>query len=354
MTTIVLQLCRPQRRELIRMGRKSGDPDTANRFTAVAKLASAARPSKSHVARELDVAVSTVVRAAQRYVAGGVESLYDQRIGNGRARKVDERLHDAVSAALHQTPQDRGWERPTWTRELLCLEIQARGFPCVSTSTMGRVLSSIGARLGSPKPIVLCPWPRGRRKRVLGEIQKLEGRATIRDRVFYVDEVDVHLNPKIGRAWMPRGVQHRVVTPGKNVKHYFAGALDMRTGTLTTVEAPRKNSLLFCQLVEALAKAHPQARRLHLIVDNFIIHSSKITQAFVAKYPKVRLHFLPPYCPDHNRIERIWQDFHANVTRNHRCATMDKLLQHARAFMRDYNRRLWRNPSLRPAIQLDA
>jgi transposase len=30
------------------------------------------------------------------------------------------------------------------------------------------------------------------------------------------------------------------------------------------------------------------------------------------------LHFLPPYCPDDNRIERLWKDLHDNVTRNHK------------------------------------
>ncbi|MFP2924295.1 hypothetical protein ACLESO_03555 [Pyxidicoccus sp. 3LG] len=34
------------------------------------------------------------------------------------------------------------------------------------------------------------------------------------------------------------------------------------------------------------------------------------------------LHFLPPYCPEGNRIERLWLDLHANVTRNHRCRTL--------------------------------
>jgi hypothetical protein len=29
------------------------------------------------------------------------------------------------------------------------------------------------------------------------------------------------------------------------------------------------------------------------------------------------LHVLPPCCPDHNRIERPWQELHANVTRDH-------------------------------------
>ncbi len=80
---------------------------------------------------------------------------------------------------------------------------------------------------------------------------------------------------------------------------------------------------------------------------------SVITQRFLAKYgARVVLHFLPPYCPDHNRIERVWQDLHANVTRNHRCPTMVILLQHVRAFLRAYNLREKKNPSLRRAIVL--
>ncbi len=51
---------------------------------------------------------------------------------------------------------------------------------------------------------------------------------------------------------------------------------------------------------------------------------------------RVVLHFLAPYCPDANRIERVWQDFHANVTRNHRCTTMTKLLANARRYLDSY------------------
>ena len=54
---------------------------------------------------------------------------------------------------------------------------------------------------------------------------------------------------------------------------------------------------------------------------------------------RIVLHFLPPYCPDANRIERVWQDFHANVTRNHRCKTMNQLLDNARHYVDAY---VWR------------
>jgi transposase len=59
------------------------------------------------------------------------------------------------------------------------------------------------------------------------------------------------------------------------------------------------------------------------------------------------LHFLPPYCPDHNRIERVWLDLHANVTRNHRCKTLPALLANVRAFVLSYR---WR--AQRPQLLL--
>ncbi len=34
--------------------------------------------------------------------------------------------------------------------------------------------------------------------------------------VFYEDEVDIHLHPKIGAEWQLLGQQKRVVTPGQN------------------------------------------------------------------------------------------------------------------------------------------
>jgi transposase len=251
---------------------------------------------------------------------------------------------------LLKVPTDFGWQRPTWTRELLCLEMAKRGFPRVADCTMGRALCTIGARLTAPKPIVLCPWDRKRRERVLASLRRLADHATTTEPVFFEDEMDVHLNPKIGRDWMLPGHRRTVVTPGKNKKHFVAGALNATTRKLTWV-APTKSSDLFCKLVWKLAAEHRRARRIHLIVDNYIIHSSKKTQAFLAQFGgRVMLHFLPPYCPDDNRIERVWLDLHANVTRNHRCKSMEELMAHVVAFLRAYNRRERLNPSLRPAV----
>jgi transposase len=71
-------------------------------------------------------------------------------------------------------------------------------------------------------------------------------------------------------------------------------------------------------------------------------YKSDIVNAALAGYlrGRIELHFLPPYSPDHNRIERVWQDLHANVTRNHTCPTMVALMRAVRYYLRKRNRKL--------------
>lgn len=334
---IVPRMSRPARRHLIRLGRRSGDPDTVLRFRAVARLGTG--ESTVAVAAALDLARSTVVRAGNRFVERGVDGLYDGRRLNGWA-KVDAAFRARLVVLLRRSPEHFGWRRPTWTRELLCLQMVREGRPNVSVSTMGRTLAAIGARLGSPKPVVLCPWSRDARERRVREIRALELRAGVTQPVLYADEVDIHLNPRIGRDWMLRGEQRRVRTPGKNEKFYLAGALDVRTGRVHTTGAARKDALLFCDLLRLLAAEYPAARKIHIVLDNYGIHSARRTAAQLASLRgRVVLHFLPPYCPDANRIERVWQDLHANVTRNHRCRSMKHLLANCRSYIEAYR---WR------------
>ena len=152
---------------------------------------------------------------------------------------------------------------------------------------------------------------------------------------IYEDEVDIHLNPKIGLDWMNRGQQKEVVTPGRNQKRYLAGAMNAETGLLTVVEGHKKNSWLFIAVLDALADDYPDARRIHVILDNYRIHDSKITRLALQRYGgRIVLHFLPPYCPNENRIERLWRDLHAEVTRNHNCPTMKELMRNVRCFLR--------------------
>ena len=103
--------------------------------------------------------------------------------------------------------------------------------------------------------------------------------------MVHADEVDIHLNPKIGPDRMLPGTQRLVLTPGNNEKRYLVGAYDPANNRVVYVEGDRQ-----------------------------------------------RLHFLPPYCPNENRLERLWLDLHANVTRNHRNRTIEALLEQVHGY----------------------
>lgn len=78
---------------------------------------------------------------------------------------------------------------------------------------------------------------------------------------------------------------------------------------------------------------------IHVVLDNYTIHSSRQTRAWLSEQgQRIRLHFLPPYCPDGKRIERrVWWKMHANVTTSHRCESMPELMTEVRAWLRRFN-----------------
>ena len=86
--------------------------------------------------------------------------------------------------------------------------------------------------------------------------------------VFYEDEVDIHLNPKIGADWQLRGQQKRVVTPGQNEKYYLAGALHSGTGKVSYVGGNSKGSSLFISLLKHLKATYRRAKTIRSIMSN--------------------------------------------------------------------------------------
>ena len=55
------------------------------------------------------------------------------------------------------------------------------------------------------------------------------------------------------------------------------------------------------------------------MLDNYIIHKAGVVTRYLeSTNGRFVLHFLPPYSPNHNVIERMWKQMHGHVTRNHR------------------------------------
>jgi transposase len=335
MARMMFQIGRGVKSTLRKIRRATKDKGLALRCQIVLGAGKGRGPTA--IAEGVGCSRSTVWRVLKRFQAEGIRGLHDRREDNG-ALKLDGTFLGLLYQLVEGTPWDYGYRRSTWTRELLIRVMEQKLSVKIHLGTMSRALAQIGARRGRPKPTVHCPWKKSAKQQRLNQLQALVSKLSPQEVLFYEDEVDIHLNPKIGLDWMNRGQQKQVLTPGKNEKSYLAGAMDSRTGKLVWVGGGKKNSGLFIQLIQELLRTHKKAKTIHLILDNYRIHKSRQVAAFLAPLKgRIRLHFLPPYCPDANRIERLWKDLHDNVTRNHQCDSMIELGQEVSQYLNDRN-----------------
>ena len=264
-----------------------------------------------------------IAGCVRRYQHGGVNGL----TSDDHVQQTPWWLYLLLHFLQERTPQDFGYFRCRWTcdmlREVLAWEAGER----VSRETIRRTLKQLAFVWRRPRPIVGPVDPEYGRK--LRRIRELLKRLRQDETALFEDEVDVNLNPKIGACWMPRGQQAEVVTPGNNVKRHLAGSLIWRTGTLI-VSSPgaQRNAKLFVEHLDDLRRRLRSYRLIHVICDNASFHTCRAVQDYLNRWKhRIQLHFLPKYAPETNPIERVWWHMHETVTRNHRCSTMDELLE---------------------------
>ena len=339
------------RKKLLRQARRTRNADRRTRCLIVLRLADGW--SAAAVARGLSCSPATVRKFRDRWLARGFAGLVDRREDNGLT-KADERYVALIRWVLGSTPPAFGHRRPTWTKSLL-IDV-ARRFTGVTVgrTTMGRVLKALGARRGRAKPLGLRPWGERRRKARMAAINGLIDGLPPNEVCVWEDEADINLNPKVGPDWTLPGAQREVPTPGRNVKRYFAAVMDAATDKLVWVRGERKHSGLFIELLAKVLRAYPDAAVVHVVLDNYCAHGSRQTRAWLDQFgQRVRLHFLPPYDPDDNRIERkLWREVHANVTVNHRIGYIERLCDEVVGFLTRWNIRagLRHGRELRAAI----
>jgi len=166
---IVVRLERRVKLKLRRMRRETKDKALALRCQIVL-LAARGRP-RGDIAESVGYSVSWVNRVVARFAELGDAGLLDRREDNGLL-KLDEWYLAELHAVVDQSPQEYGYRRPTWTRELLAKIMFNLTGVKVHPATMSRALAKIGARLGRPRPTVGCPWPESRRKRHLARLRR--------------------------------------------------------------------------------------------------------------------------------------------------------------------------------------
>jgi len=145
-------------------------------------------------------------------------------------------------------------------------------------------------------------------------------------------------------CWGPKDTQVAVAQTSGRQRLNIHGAVDLETGQTRMLEVATVDAARTIMLLMAIEAMYPGKRMIHLFVDNARYHHAKLVQAWLARPEcRVRLRFVPAYCPHLNPIERLWGLMHRHTTHNTCHATVKAFSAALLGFLRETVPRNWRS-----------
>ena len=135
--------------------------------------------------------------------------------------------------------------------------------------------------------------------------------------VVYVDAVHPTHQAKPSGRWLPRG--RRRASRGVGTRPAEPARRDRPGNWVATriMDVQTVDAASTLALFEALERACPAMRRIHVFLDNARYHHARAVRDWLQQPGRrIVLHFVPSYCPHLNPIERLWKVMHEHVTHN--------------------------------------
>jgi transposase len=120
---------------------------------------------------------------------------------------------------------------------------------------------------------------------------------------------------KISYGWIKKGCDKTIKTTASRTRMNVVGALNLKNMQVNVKDFPTVNSESMIEFFTFLKNCYPDTSKIHVILDNGPYNSSQKTKEF-AENNGIILHYLPPYSPNLNSIERLWKVMNEFVRNN--------------------------------------
>jgi hypothetical protein len=248
------------------------------------------------------------------------------------AEEIGEKILPVVD-----NPQEA--DRHHWTAVALCGWLKENKELAISYRTLVRYLHEQDYARRIPRPVPEPPdrdkWIK-QREEFIPELAKLLGDEQVE--LFFGDEAGFEGDPRPRQRWVKRGSRPTQGYYGGHVRENIVGAVNPSTGQLVSLIVPHCDTDVFQAFLDTMAKeteaAKQAGRRVCLVLDNASWHKTKRLV-----WHHIEPVYLPPYSPDLNPIERIWQYLKGHgmagyLTRNG-AELGEKLFQEVRLLLND-------------------
>ena len=266
------------------------------------------------------------------YERGGIEELKSFGHEGSTSRLTEEQeiaLGDWVDAHCPQSIRKVGaWVKRTFGRTY-------------SRSGLIALLHRLGFDYRKPEAM-----PRGlddaKQQGFIDHYENLLNTMGADEAVVFVDAVHPTHQVRPAGCWARRDVAIAVEQTTGRERLNIHGAIDLETGQTQILAVEKVDAPVFIKLLGDIEGAHSAMRLIHVFVDNASYHKAGIVKEWLAAAGrKIVLHFLPPYCPHLDPIERLWALMHENVTHNRDYKTFAEFRREVIKFLRHTVPRHW-------------
>ena len=262
--------------------------------------------SPESVAEVFGISRTSIYAWLRRFKNGGYAELDTKKAPCGPCEITEEIEEWLKNAVLNHTPEDFGYDRVLWTRDILAELVNETFDLDVIGNTVGKHLKKIG--LSYQKP-----WFRSKEQdaekvfRFLNDtyprIQRLAER--ISADIGFEDEAGIGLQSHSGKTWGKAGQTPVVPVTGKRGGCNLLSMITAEGELRFSIEDGKVDSDRYIEFLRALIRGRD--RPLILIADRASFHLSKKVRIFVRAHRKqLRVYFLPPYSPELNPDEQVW------------------------------------------------
>lgn len=140
----------------------------------------------------------------------------------------------------------------------------------------------------------------------IDEYNKLKQGLSADEAICFMDGVHPTHNVQSAYGWIETGVRKEVLANTGRARLNLSGAIDILNHKVVIQEDKSLNSNATISFLRKIEESYPTKQCIHLFCDNAPYYRNKE----VAKHlltSKIQLHFLPPYSPNLNPIERLWK-----------------------------------------------
>ncbi len=145
--------------------------------------------------------------------------------------------------------------------------------------------------------------------------EKLKKKAGRKEPIYFVDSVHPQHQTRLAYGWIMKGERKPIATTARQYRLNFMGGVCLTNHKVVYEQSDKINEESIQSFLFRLRKHHPGNYKVHIIWDNVGYHCSGLVQDF-AKELGIVIHYLPPYSPNLNPVERLWKIMHEQVTYN--------------------------------------